>query len=124
MRLFTFASTLLVLCLLAFAAQAEIKKGKNIPSLEDAHDPAHVLEDHDDIVDIEEDETPCSFILFEKSSLPANESIALCRAALKSYKAQLQFEQLLETEHAPHPTPKGKSEACSVVGEVGKSCPQ
>ncbi len=122
-------AALCLICISSPIAQAEIKKGKALPALEDAPVTLHSMENLIDTDFIPDEETPCAFILFEESTLPPEQAIAVCKAALKTFKSErsLQFD----LAHPPHPEEEteaaikrsGGGKACSVVGEVGNSCP-
>jgi|GEM_PF-4019136 len=119
-----------LICLTSPLAQAEIKKGKPAPVLEDTPAVLHDVANPIPSDFVQDEETPCAFILFEDSTASPEQSIAVCKAAIKTLKIEqaLQFN----LDHAPHPETDLETEtaikrsaggtACSVVGEVGKSC--
>lgn len=123
-------AALCLICLSIPIAQAEIKKGKAAPVLQDTPIVLHDIENPISSDFVRDEETPCAFILFEDSTASPEQSIAVCKAAIKTLKIEqgLQFD----LDHAPHPETDIETEtaikrsaggtACSVVGEVGKSC--
>ncbi|MEM9378022.1 MAG: hypothetical protein AAGA72_17515 [Pseudomonadota bacterium] len=122
-------TAILVICLSLPIAHAEIKKGDAVPVLDDAEIVLHDPTDSVTVEPILDEETPCSFILFEdENMLPEapgmhpEEEILLCKAALKTLKAQPPVP--LERVHDPEPPValSGGGGECSVVGEVGVSC--